>query len=96
MGSGTTTCIDEPDNFVSLREVQPWLHALVDHATTPVNRAQVVLVSHHPELLNLLAREHGIVFVRTNGGPVLARPYSEVDDTGLLPSEAIARGWLNE
>ncbi len=57
-----TVFIDEPDNFVSLREIQPWLQlaeeAVEDH------KGQLVLISHHPEVLNYWAQEYGLLFER--------------------------------
>ena len=48
-----TLFLDEPDNYVTLPELQPWLAELEDGAgdTLP----QVVLISHHPEAIDFLA-----------------------------------------
>ncbi len=43
---GSTVFIDEPDNFVALREIQPWL--LAAEEAVEENRGQPILVSHHP------------------------------------------------
>jgi hypothetical protein len=86
-----TLCVDEPDNFVALTEIQPWLHVLLD--LIDENSAQVLLSSHHPEMLNLLAPDHGIILERKDSGPTTARKFSPESDSPLLPSEAIARGW---
>lgn len=48
-----TLCLDEPDNFVSLQEIQPLLSELRD--LTEKGRCQVLLISHHPRLINLMA-----------------------------------------
>ena len=94
IAKGQTVILDEPDNFVSLREIQPWLleaeEAVEDH------RAQLILISHHPEILNYWAKEFGLLFFREENGQVRAKPYGDVSDTGLDPAETIARGWEDE
>jgi hypothetical protein len=86
-----TVCIDEPENFIALAEIQPWLFELGDRIEEV--GAQVILISHHPELIDLLAVEHGAMFSRTDSGPVRIEPYRP-DALGMLaPSERIARGW---
>ncbi|MCI0674981.1 MAG: AAA family ATPase [Phycisphaerales bacterium] len=89
-----TLCIDEPDNFVALAEIQPWLFGVQDRIDDL--GAQVVIASHHPELLNLLAPEHGIVLERTGSGPTRAHRYSANNDSELSPAERVARGWERE
>lgn len=89
VGPGRTLVVDEPENFVALPEIQPWLTALFDQVTD--HGAQAILVSHHPEVKDYLAVEHGLVFERQDGPTrVKAWPAS---DTGLRPSELSARGW---
>ena len=48
-----TLFLDEPDNYVTLPELQPWLAKLEDGCgdTLP----QIVLISHHPEAIDFLA-----------------------------------------
>ena len=91
---GATICLDEPDNFVALAEIQPWLFELSDRIEDV--GAQVILISHHPELINLLAPEHGVVFSRTGLGPVRAEAYRPDSLSKLSPAEQIARGWERE
>ena len=91
---GATICFDEPDNFLALAEIQPWLLELSDRVEDV--GAQVILISHHPELINLLAPEHGVVFSRTGLGPVRAEPYRPDSIGKLRPAEQIARGWERE
>jgi hypothetical protein len=54
---------------------------------------QVILVSHHPELLNQMAGQGGVLLDRPGGGETRVLPFAPPDDTGLTPSEIIARGW---
>jgi ATPase subunit of ABC transporter with duplicated ATPase domains len=87
----TTICIDEPDNYLALAEIQPWLFALSDRIDD--EGGQAILISHHPELIDLLAPQHGVLFSRTGLGPVRVEPFRP-DALGILhPSEQIARGW---
>jgi energy-coupling factor transporter ATP-binding protein EcfA2 len=83
--------IDEPDNFVALAEIQPWLMKVLDRVEE--QNAQIIFVSHHPELLNQLAAQGGTVFDRPDGGPTRAVPFEAASDAGLTPAELIARGW---
>jgi len=53
-GEGISLLIDEPDNFLALREIQPWLSQLSDAVGETLEQA--VLISHHPEIINYLGR----------------------------------------
>ena len=94
IAKGQTVILDEPDNFISLREIQPWL--LAAEEAVEKSKGQLILVSHHPEILNYWAREYGLLFSREENGHVRTKPYREVTDTGLDPAETIARGWEDE
>ncbi len=87
---GVTVCLDEPDNFVSLRELQPWLTALRDRIEE--RGGQCLLISHHPEFINYLAANHGLIFSRDESGPARAKTF-EWKGEAMLPAELIARGW---
>ncbi len=87
----STLCIDEPDNFVALTEIQPWLLHLIDRGQD--TNSQVFLASHHPELLNQLATHNGVIVERIDAGPTRVRPFAPPNDTTLPPAEIIARGW---
>jgi predicted ATPase len=91
VAKGNTIILDEPDNFIALREIQPWLNALSD--TIVSNRGQVLIISHHPELMNQWAPNFGVRFVRDDMGPVRVKEFSADAESTLLPSEIIARGW---
>ncbi len=54
---GDTVFIDEPDNFIALREIQPWL--LSAEEAVEEHNGQLILVSHHPETLNQWAVSMG-------------------------------------
>ena len=92
-----TLCIDEPENFLALPEIQPWLTQLYDLCSN--GQLQALLISHHPELINyLLASPIGYWFERQSNAPVRVKPISDeaANNSGLPVSELIARGWLNE
>ena len=86
-----TLCIDEPDNFIALREIQPWLAELRDRVEQ--EHSQCLLISHHPEFIDLLAVKHGAMFTRAGQGPVRIKPFNWTEADAVRPSEIIARGW---
>ena len=92
---GHTVFIDEPDNFVALHEIQPWLlaaeEAVEDHG------GQLILISHHPELLDLWAATYGLRFAgREENGHVRTEAFRTDSEGMLAPSELVARGWESE
>jgi ABC-type transport system involved in cytochrome c biogenesis ATPase subunit len=91
VAKGHTVIIDEPENFISLAEIQPWLMKVTD--TVEERKGQVLLFSHHPELINQWAPSHGVQFVRDGVGSVRVEPFHGDPDSSLPPSEIVARGW---
>jgi AAA15 family ATPase/GTPase len=102
-----TLCIDEPENFLALPEIQPWLFQLYDLCSE--NKLQALLISHHPELIDyLLASPVGYWFKRESNSFVQVTPIDnnflqpiinniqQNNKSGLKMSELIARGWLDE
>jgi predicted ATPase len=94
IAKGQTVILDEPDNFVSLREIQPWL--LSAEQAVEESKGQLILISHHPEILNQWAQEYGLRFFREENGHVRTEKFKTDYDGVLQPSEVIARGWENE
>ncbi len=92
--SGSTLLIDEPENFISSRELQPWLMLLRERIED--FGGQAIIISHHPEFINVLAPQDAIQFRRKDGGPVMIRPFEIGPYQGLTPAEIVARGWENE
>jgi predicted ATPase len=84
--------IDEPDNFVSLREIEPWLEELRDICDEE-NR-QAILISHHPSIVNRMAHGGELWFSRREGAHVDTRPFPITE--GLTPAETLERGWDDE
>lgn len=89
-GAAQTVLIDEPDNFVGLPELQPWVLSMrelldEDH--------QAILISHHPEILNSAGEDFGRYLWRDNHtSPTRIGPLKI--PMGLTAGEAIARGWV--
>jgi len=88
---GVYLFLDEPDNYVALREIQPWLTALADSCGR--GTAQGVLISHHPEVIDYLAIDSGKWFERDSNGPARVSDSPKGMAEGLKPSENVARGW---
>jgi predicted ATPase len=93
---GTTLLFDEPDNFIALKEIEPWLDAVLEKVEDEASNTQVLIVSHHPELLNRLAFKGGVILDRPGGRHTRAQAFSDPSDTGLSPAELVARGWDHE
>jgi len=91
---GHTVFIDEPDNFIALREIQPWL--LAAEAAVDDYDGQLLLISHHPELLDQWASTYGVRLFREDNGHVRTEKFKPDPAGNLHPSEMIARGWENE
>lgn len=86
---GAVLCFDEPDNFVSLAEIQPWLQVLRD--TLEARGGQAIIISHHPEVMDYLALDSLWRFERPSG-PVIPRPIEPDIASPLKLSELVARG----
>ncbi len=84
--------LDEPDNFLALAEIQPWLMTLSDNCGA--RPRQAVICSHHPELIDYLGGEAGVLLKRESSGSITTHRLRDVPvDGGLKLSEVIARGW---
>ena len=87
----TSLFIDEPENFLALREIQPWLAHAVQCCGKSLE--QVVVASHHPVTIDYMAGASGRWFYREDDGPVRVNTEPKVPVDGLSLSETIARGW---
>ena len=89
---GYTLFFDEPDNYVALPEIQPWIREIEDACGETVSQA--VISSHHPELIDYLGSENTYMLQREKSGVVTVRkPEANPAEPGLKLSELIARGW---
>jgi hypothetical protein len=89
-GAAPTVLIDEPDNYVGLPELQPWVLSLrelldEDH--------QAIIISHHPEILSSAGEDFGRYLWRDNHTSPSRIGFLKVPQ-GLSPGEAITRGWV--
>ena len=95
-GKGVVLFLDEPDNYVALPEIQPWLIELARMCdNTP---SQAFICSHHPELIDYMASDYGLLLRReastATTADALTSLYSKTSDNGLRLSQLIARGWV--
>lgn len=88
--SGATVCIDEPENNLAISEIQPWLLEALD--AVEEHKGQLILASHHPEFMDFLAPDHGIVFKRDESGMAIVEKFQVPPNTMLPASELAARG----
>ena len=88
-GAARTVMLDEPDNFVGLPELQPWVLSMRELLD---DKHQLVLISHHPEILSNSGEENGRYLWRDNHtSPTRIGPLKVPE--GMAAGEAIARGW---
>ena len=86
--------LDEPDNYLALREIQPWLAAVGEHCGDRLEQA--VVVSHHPVTIDYLAGAKGRWFYRDGTGPVRVNDQPDRTVDGISLSETMIRGWDRE
>jgi predicted ATPase len=86
-----TLVIDEPDNYVGLPELQPWVLSLRELLD---DEHQAILISHHPEILGNAGEEDRIYLWRDSHQLPTRIGQLKVPD-GLSPAEAVARGWVH-
>ena len=91
-GEPKTLLLDEPENFVGLQLIQPWL---VDLAEAIRDKGQLFMISHNAKSIDYLAADHPLLFERINGGPTRVRANPFDRDKGLRASELIGRGLLD-
>ncbi|MDP3151830.1 MAG: AAA family ATPase [Archangium sp.] len=88
VGPWTTLYLDEPDNFISIREVQPWLSEL--ERVLDERGAQAIIVSHGTEAMNYLGSRQAFVVTRPGGGATRIASHDGSD--GSMPSEVVLYG----
>jgi predicted ATPase len=86
-------CIDEPENFLALPEIQPWFDTLYDQCAE--RGLQALLISHHPRIINFLANDSGYWFSRENN-LTRVKKINAQNDSGLSIAELVERGWIDE
>jgi hypothetical protein len=89
-----TLCVDEPENYLALPEIQPWLDTVYE-ACEEKDR-QVFLISHHPRIINFLAAETGLWFERENGtGPTRTFRIQADPKSPISIDQLVERGWID-
>jgi len=88
-GAARTVLIDEPDNFVGLPEMQPWVLSMRELLD---DRRQLVLISHYPEILSNSGEANGRYLWRDNHSSPTRIGALKVPE-GMTAGEAVARGW---
>jgi predicted ATPase len=93
----TLLVFDEPDNFVAQSEIQPWL-SLLRESVTNAGQGTLLVISHHPEVIDYLAADQALYLWRSEDGPTRIRSLStEMDlSEGLLASEWLKLGAASE
>lgn len=87
-------CLDEPDNYLSLREISPLLETICDAAESPGR--QIFVASHHPEFYKRMAATSGIALSSDEVHGVSAVPVKQLladIPPGLSVADIFARGW---
>jgi predicted ATPase len=83
--------LDEPDNFVALREIQPWLAHFIEKCGD--NFQQAALISHNPEVIDQIGVAQSQWFEKNdNGVSQLADYKAKLENSPLSFSQHIARG----
>lgn len=89
---GYTLFLDEPDNYVALSELQPWMMQLSDACGQELSQA--IICSHNPEVIDYLGPESGQLLQREAAGHIVIRPVASLDAGDRIRlSEIIAREW---
>lgn len=84
---GHTLVFDEPDNFVALDEIRPWLYQLRDSAAE--QKTQIIVASHHPDIIDYLAADDTFLLSRPTGDVVRIGPLEIDRDAGDTASEGL-------
>jgi len=93
IGTGRTVTIDEPNNYASLDEVQPFLMGALMRVGD-YDGSQLFIISHHPGYIDQLAPNDGFVVSREGGGPSRVQRFES--SVALAPSELVIRGGLSK
>jgi AAA15 family ATPase/GTPase len=92
---GACLFIDEPDNYISIAEIQPWLRLIVDDCGPGERLEQVIIISQHPETIDYAALGIPILFKREAEShtriTTLAEEYHGLKPDGMTYSQLLAR-----
>ncbi|MCL2016107.1 MAG: AAA family ATPase [Defluviitaleaceae bacterium] len=85
----TTIFIDEPGNFVTLQELQPWI---VEMLGVIDNTKQLILISHNSEILNSAYSPIWYFYRDNHKSPTRVKLLQSWG--GMTISEMVSRGWV--
>lgn len=89
----TTLVIDEPENYISLAELQPLIVLMEERIRE--HGGQILLISHSPEFINMLTDQGRCTrFYRENNGHTRLEAFQP--DSELTAAEIVARGWEDD
>lgn len=88
-----TVLLDEPDNYTSLDEIQPFLMEAL-YRVQDRQGAQLFVISHNAQYIDQLAPNDGFIISREGGGPSRIRRFQSAE--ALAPSEIVVRGGLSQ
>jgi len=96
VGKASLFCIDEPDNFLAIDEINP----IVETLFSGESAAQVLVSSHSAEVCDHVPIDCGIYFSRRESVDASATRVKSFDEVlagnpGLSCSEIFKRGWEN-
>lgn len=86
-----TLCIDEPENFLALKEINPWLNNCYDEW-----QGQLLIISHNPVIINNFDAKKSTWFSRQEGFHTRVQEITEEQSVpgGISVAELVERGWL--
>jgi len=84
----TQLVFDEPDNFVAESELQPWL-SLLRERVAGSGRGSLIVISHHPEVIDYLAADQVLRLWRDDAGPSRVTVLEVDREEGLSASEVL-------
>ncbi|MBF0182146.1 MAG: ATP-binding protein [Magnetococcales bacterium] len=96
-GEDATLCVDEPENFLAMPEIQVWLDMIDQKAQD--GELQALLISHHPRIINFLAQDGGLWLARDGQtGPTRIKPITleQRETTGLPIARLVEMGWISD
>jgi ATPase subunit of ABC transporter with duplicated ATPase domains len=84
-----TIMIDEPDNFISIQEMQPWMLEMSEVVDI---RRQLIVISHNADILESSPSQIDYFSRDNHSSPTRVRPL--IIQEGLTLREILARGWV--
>lgn len=87
---GQLICVDEPTNWISLRESQPWIREMQD--AVEEHDGQLLVTSHSGEVIDWLAPNLAVILRRVDGGATELLRFEDVAVEMLTATEVLREG----